>query len=386
MANNVLTKTAGVDGWDAAARSLPGLRGDGSFFFKVVPGSFMVIAGLSRQAVSTDWALLSHAILTSSAEYPVIYELGADKTGAIGGTTSSTTEYEIRRVGTQITYYQNGALLYTSTAPSIGDVWLTATMYREGGGIQDPIVVPGVGGSLFYDTLTVTSESIAGQGVGLFSADPLESLVVVIHGLAVGVASITSAEIVTAVIRGIGVGTTSITATADTAISVSIVGVGKGSIRPVGVGVETWVVNAETGASTRYENYEFNSFAKIGGRYFGCKADGIYQLDGDSDAGDPIRSMVSFGKQNFGTNALKRITNAYVGVSGAGRLFLKVMAEGQEYIYAQRGYDEHLQVQRFDTGRGLRVNWLEFELYNADGEDFELASVEFAIVPTSRRI
>ena len=43
-------------------------------------------------------------------------------------------------------------------------------------------------------------------------------------------------------------------------------------------------------------------------------------------------------------------------------------------------------MQRIDTGKGLRANWLEFELYNADGEDFELASVEFAAVPLSRRI
>ena len=150
--------------------------------------------------------------------------------------------------------------------------------------------------------------------------------------------------------------------------------------------VAVWAVNAETGATTRYEGFDFNSYAKIGDSYFGCKADGIYQLDGDTDAGEPIRAMVSFGKQDFGTSALKRITNAYVGVSGQGRLFLKIMAEGQEYTYAARSYDENIQVQRFDTGKGLRVNWLEFELYNADGEDFELASVEFAVVPTSRRI
>ncbi len=149
---------------------------------------------------------------------------------------------------------------------------------------------------------------------------------------------------------------------------------------------DVWAMNAETGGFTRYEGFDFNSYAKIGGAYFGCKEDGIYQLDGQTDAGAPIRSMVSFGKQGFGTSALKRITNAYVGVSGEGRLFLKVMGEGQEYTYAARSYDEALQVQRFDTGKGLRVNWLEFELYNADGEDFELASVEFAMVPTSRRI
>lgn len=149
---------------------------------------------------------------------------------------------------------------------------------------------------------------------------------------------------------------------------------------------DVWATNLVTGGSTRYEGFDFNSYAKIGANYYGCKSDGIYRLDGDTDNGTPVQAMVSFGKQNFGTSALKRITNAYVGVSGQGRLFLKVLAEGQEYTYAQRGYDEQLQVQRFDTGKGLRANWLEFELYNADGEDFELASVEFAAVPLSRRI
>ena len=149
---------------------------------------------------------------------------------------------------------------------------------------------------------------------------------------------------------------------------------------------DVWVMNLETGGFTRYEGFDFTSFAKVGGAYYGCKPDGIYALDGDTDAGEPIRAMVSFGKQNFGTSASKRVTNAYVGASGAGRLFLKVLAEGQEYTYAQRSYDEHIQTQRFDIGKGLRVNWLEFELYNADGEDFELASVEFAAVPLSRRI
>lgn len=149
---------------------------------------------------------------------------------------------------------------------------------------------------------------------------------------------------------------------------------------------DTWVMNLENGGFTRYEEYGFTSFAKIGDSYYGCRPDGIYKLDGDTDAGNLIQAMVSFGKQDFGTSALKRITNVYVGVSSQDRLFLKVLAEGEEYIYAARAADEHLQQQRFDVGRGLRVNYLEFELYNADGSDFELASVEFAVLPTSRRI
>lgn len=150
--------------------------------------------------------------------------------------------------------------------------------------------------------------------------------------------------------------------------------------------VDVWTLNTENNGSTRYEGYDYNSFAKIGDSYFGCKAGGIYALDGDDDAGEPIQAMVSFGKQDFGTTALKRVTNVYLGASSTGKLFVKVLAEGEEYLYEARDSSEAMQTQRVDLGRGLRANFLEFELYNADGDDFELASVEFAAVPLTRRI
>lgn len=147
-----------------------------------------------------------------------------------------------------------------------------------------------------------------------------------------------------------------------------------------------WVVNAETGASTRYENYPFNSFAFFDGAYYGCRSDGIYRLDGDTDNGAPIQTMMSFGKRDFGTSALKQVTHVYAGLSSGGRLFLKTIVNGEEFTYVARTASEDLRQQRFDLGRGLRANYLEFELYNADGDDFELASVEFLVVPLNRRI
>lgn len=149
---------------------------------------------------------------------------------------------------------------------------------------------------------------------------------------------------------------------------------------------EGWVVNVENAGSTRYEGYGFNSFAKIDGRYYGCREDGVYLLEGDDDAGVPISAMVSFGKQDFGGSVLKRVPNAYIGASSTGRLYLRTIVEGAEYTYVARGSSEHMQTQRIDLGKGLRANWFEFELYNAGGDDFELASVEFVAVPTNRRI
>ena len=165
-----------------------------------------------------------------------------------------------------------------------------------------------------------------------------------------------------------------------TTLAVTVLG------RGVGEETQVWVLNTETEGSTRYENYAFNSFAKIGDSYFGCKADGIYKLEGADDAGDPIRAMLSFGKWDFGTSYLKQVPHCYVGVSSNDRVFMKVIVEGEEYLYVANSNSEQMQAHRVDLGRGLEATYFEFELYNADGDDFELASVEFVVVPTTRRV
>lgn len=149
---------------------------------------------------------------------------------------------------------------------------------------------------------------------------------------------------------------------------------------------ETWVVNDATGASTTYEGYSFNSFAKYQGKYLAAKADGVYLLGGDTDAGDPIRASISLGKQDFGTTAMKTVSNCYVGVSSAGDVFLKIIANGTEHLYKTVRCDDYTRTQRIATGRGLRASYMTFELFNEAGAAFELASVEFEAAVLSRRI
>ena len=149
---------------------------------------------------------------------------------------------------------------------------------------------------------------------------------------------------------------------------------------------QSWVVNANTGASSRYEDFPFNSFGKIGKSYYGCKSDGLYLLEGSADGAAPIRASVNFGNSNFGTSLLKGCTNAYLGLSSTGNMYLKVAVDDKEYIYSTRASSEAMKAQRVDIGRGIRANYLQFEIYNNDGCDFELDSVEFLVVPLSRRI
>lgn len=147
-----------------------------------------------------------------------------------------------------------------------------------------------------------------------------------------------------------------------------------------------WVVNDESAASTTYEGFGFNSFCRIGEDYYGAKLDGLYRLGGATDNGAPIRSALSLGMKNFGTTALKSVSTCYLGVSASGTLWLKVIADGQELLYRTERTSPDMETQRIKLGRGLRAGYLTFEIYNGDGADFELESVEFEVAQLSRRI
>lgn len=148
----------------------------------------------------------------------------------------------------------------------------------------------------------------------------------------------------------------------------------------------TWAVNAETSASSRYERYGFNSFARLNGVAYGAKEAGVYKLEGDDDAGDAIRSSVHFGKQDFGTQNLKHVPYVYAGVSTSGGVYLRVGDGKDAYIYKVRRDDPHQRTQRFDLGKGLRASYFTFELFNENGADFDLDTIRFEVLPLSRRI
>jgi len=149
---------------------------------------------------------------------------------------------------------------------------------------------------------------------------------------------------------------------------------------------EVWVVNYDTAASSSYENFAFNSLAQVGQQYFGAQSDGVYLLEGGLDAGAPIHASISLGKSKLGSEMQKRVPECYLGASSNGTLFLKVIADGNSHVYEARNAASQLGAQRVTLGKGLQANYFTFEIYNHDGCDFELNTVEFRVVDLQRRI
>lgn len=151
-------------------------------------------------------------------------------------------------------------------------------------------------------------------------------------------------------------------------------------------GTEVWVLNLKSGGSTRYTNYPFNSFARIGNQFYGAGQGGLYLLDGPDDAGAEIASVIDLGRLDFGGSQKKTVAQCYVGMSGEAPLLLSVDAEGATFVYPTRSYSEHLQQQRVTLGKGIKSNYVGLELRNKDGADFEVDGVEFVVADLTRRI
>lgn len=145
--------------------------------------------------------------------------------------------------------------------------------------------------------------------------------------------------------------------------------------------METFAINATTGASTHYTGYDFTAMCRgHDGRYYGIKADGLYLLNG------PANSVVDFGDINFGTSAEKKLATAYATYKSDARMNMSITAMGETYEYPARSLSDVLNTERFDIGKGLRANHFGVGMSNTDGEYFELESAELAVVATTRRI
>lgn len=151
-----------------------------------------------------------------------------------------------------------------------------------------------------------------------------------------------------------------------------------------------WVLNG--GAPSEYTNYPFNGFAAFAGKYYGTADDGLYELAGDTDAGDPIDVRLKTALMDFGTSVLKRAPDVYVSIANGNTLVLRVVTTGRNGVQREDVYTatvpagSALHNSRVKVGAGLESTYWQWELQNVDGSAFELDELTFRPVVLSRRL
>jgi len=146
----------------------------------------------------------------------------------------------------------------------------------------------------------------------------------------------------------------------------------------------TWAVNPKIGAVTEYTNWQFNSFTGMGSKYLGASADGLYELNGDSDNGQDIIAQLKSGWLQIGGSRFTSFKAAYLGVHGGGDFYLKLESgDGKTHTYQVTARD--METTKVQMGKGLRARYFSYELTSV-GQDFDLDSVEFVPIVARRRV
>jgi hypothetical protein len=153
------------------------------------------------------------------------------------------------------------------------------------------------------------------------------------------------------------------------------------------LGYDCLVVNATTNGASLYEGYAFNSFANIGGNYYGAGAGGIYELVGATDAGAPIISSIVTMQTRLDVQQQKNVATSYLGIDATGEVVLSTVTEAgviHDYILTDHG--DGMRTERVLLAKGVRSDYWQFKLTNSDGLPMSLDFIDAVPTPLGRRV
>ena len=150
---------------------------------------------------------------------------------------------------------------------------------------------------------------------------------------------------------------------------------------------QAWTANADTWAMSRYAPYSFTGLAVIDGVAYGMAADGVYALNGESEA---ISGSIRTGKMDVGQGGLVHPLAAYLEyeLDGTAEMDVTTTQSGQAetYTYALPAETaSELTNGRFTFGRGLRGRHFSFAL-RMTGTHGYINDLSVNSAPTKRRV
>ena len=149
----------------------------------------------------------------------------------------------------------------------------------------------------------------------------------------------------------------------------------------------TLSLNLVNMAVTQFCNYDFNSFCKIGDKYFGANDSGIFELTGNDDAGSNIGAFFELVLSDFGISNMKRIRSLYVGGESDGSLTVTLKDDENN----SRTYNLNLtsgnkqSSGKVPVGRDGRGRYWQVRIDNVSGAYFAIDSIKALAVILGRK-
>lgn len=146
-----------------------------------------------------------------------------------------------------------------------------------------------------------------------------------------------------------------------------------------------WVMNIETGATSLFLDYDFNSFLELDGNAYGVTDGNIWRLQ---ETSVPVpASGLDYGLSKFGKATKKRIPHFYAACASGGKVYLRLMVDGHKAEYFALSYSDYVEPNKIDVGRGLfGVYWNPVIIAPEGVSIDELESLEFQPMVFKRRV
>jgi hypothetical protein len=152
----------------------------------------------------------------------------------------------------------------------------------------------------------------------------------------------------------------------------------------------TMSINLANGATARYGEWGFNSYATIEGDEYGCDAIGLSLIEGNTDMGSAIDAVIHLGRVGFGSMQIKAPESVYVAGKSSAPIVVDITVPGSAlYSYPARTFSIDHAVMRHDGTKGLmnaRKAWFLVAVRSQNGSSMEVSAVDVVLNESSRRI
>lgn len=141
-------------GWNAGARSINTIAGDGYAQFSATTGTQGGVVGLAGLNPTYAYTEVQYGFYFHAGTFTVM-EGGTQRTAP--AVFAATDVFTVLRTGTLVRYYQNSLLVYTSAVPSYGTLAVESTLYAAGDSITNASIGSGVPSGIGYTATSSTA-------------------------------------------------------------------------------------------------------------------------------------------------------------------------------------------------------------------------------------
>ena len=146
-----------------------------------------------------------------------------------------------------------------------------------------------------------------------------------------------------------------------------------------------WVMNIDSGATSVFLDYGFNSFIELDGITYGVNASDIWNIQ-ETSAVVPA-SGIDYGLSSFGSPRKKRIPHFYAAVASTGKIMLRLLVDGSKAEYFALSSTDYVEPNKINVGRGFHAVFWNPILIAPEGVSIEeLNSLEWQPMTFPRRV